>query len=467
MRKKISRLQSFLYIVPAVCMMLAFFHPAPPAPAALKISANARFFATQNGEPFFWLGDTGWLLFSKLNREETETYLENRRQKGFTVIQVMVLHGTADVNAYGDTATLRHNVGQPHVTPGSNFSDAAQYDFWDHIDWVVSKAAEKGLYMAMVPVWGGNVKAGNVNQQQAKAYASFLAQRYRSKPNVIWMNGGDIKGTDSMNVWNTIGNTLHQQDPGHLITFHPFGRMQSSIWFHNQPWLYFNMVQSGHRRYSQDSVDLAYGEDNWKYIQTDYAKKPVKPVLDGEPSYENIPQGLHDTTQPRWKADDVRRYGYWSVFAGACGYTYGDNAVMQMRKKGEKGGAYGAKDFWFDAIDDPGAGQMVYLKKLMLSRPYFDRVPDQSLIAGDQGSRYEFILATRGANYAFIYTYTGRSFGVNMGKIAGSTVKASWYNPRNGTISPIGMRPNQGIQQFDPPGGPQDGNDWVLILDKA
>ena len=59
----------------------------------------------------------------------------------------------------------------------------------------------------------------------------------------------------------------------------------------------------------------------------EWLKKPVKPVLDGEPSYEGIPHGLHDTTLPRWKAKDVRRYGYWSVFAGAADYTYGDNAV--------------------------------------------------------------------------------------------------------------------------------------------
>jgi hypothetical protein len=29
----------------------------------LKVSANKRFFQTAGGKPFFWLGDTGWLLF--------------------------------------------------------------------------------------------------------------------------------------------------------------------------------------------------------------------------------------------------------------------------------------------------------------------------------------------------------------------------------------------------------------------
>ena len=55
----------------------------------------------------------------------------------------------------------------------------------------------------------------------------------------------------------------------------------------------------------------------------DYALKPTKPTLDGEPSYEHIPEGLHDSLNRRWNAADIRRYAYWSVFAGAAGFTYG------------------------------------------------------------------------------------------------------------------------------------------------
>lgn len=434
----------------------------------LKVSANHRYFTTAAGKPFFWLGDTGWLLFSKLNREDAEKYLEDRRKKGFNVIQVMVLHSVKVVNAYGDTALLNHNVATPRVIPGNSFADKKTYDYWDHVDYIVDLAAKKGIYIAMVPVWGSNVKEGAVNQHQAKIYAEFLAKRYKSKPNVIWMNGGDIPGSDSIKVWNTIGATLHQYDPAHIITFHPRGRTQSSRWFHNQSWLSFNIFQSGHRDYTQDTSknDLNYGEDNWKYVNADYRRLPAKPSFDAEPSYEGIPHGLHDTLQPRWTASDVRRYGYWSVFAGACGYTYGNNSVMQMHKPGEKGASYGAKSPWFDAINDPGAAQMIYLKKLMLSRPYFERVPDQSLIQSNkQGKKYDFLIATRGKNYAFVYTYNGRNMPVVMGKIAGQKVKASWYDPRTGETKTIGSFTNKGTHEFDPPGEVKDGNDWVLILD--
>src|SRR6476620_9173944 len=79
----------------------------------LKVSDNQRYLATENGHPFFWLGDTGWLLFNKLDRAEAETYLEDRKQKGFNVIQAMVLHTVPSVNVYGDTSLVNANIAQP------------------------------------------------------------------------------------------------------------------------------------------------------------------------------------------------------------------------------------------------------------------------------------------------------------------------------------------------------------------
>lgn len=434
-----------------------------------KVSENKRYFVTEKGNPFFWLGDTGWLLFVKLTREEADQYLEDRRQKGFNVIQVMVVHNVkAGVNVYGDSALVGHNVSRPKVTPGNSFADSEQYDFWDHVEWVIDKAAEKGIYMALVPVWGSNVKSGLVSRSEAESYARFLAERFRNKKNIVWLNGGDIKGSDSTAIWNIIGNTLKKYDPNHLVSFHPFGRSTSSLWFHNEPWLDFNMFQSGHRDYAQDTAknELHFAVDNWKFVNYDYAKEPKKPTLDGEPSYEKIPHGLHDTTQAYWNENDVRRYAYWSVFAGAAGFTYGHNSIMQFHKPTDHGSAYGAKNYWYEAINDPGGKQMIYLKKLILSHAYFERVPDQSLIA-DQGQRYDYQAATHGKQYAYIYTFNGRDIKVNMGKITGAKVKASWYSPRDGKLSSVGLFPNKGVISFDPPGEVADGNDWVLVLDSV
>lgn len=460
--------------VRSICLLLIFTwvtittYAQPDNNHQLKVSANHSFFVGENGKPFFWLGDTGWLLFTKLTREEAEIYLEDRRLKGFNVIQVMLLHTVAAVNVYGDSALINKNVAHPRTTPDSTTEYINQYDYWDHVEYIIDLAAKKNLYMALVPVWGSNVKAGLVKKEDAEEYARWLADRFHNKWNIIWLNGGDTKGGDAINTWNAIGNTLKSNDPGHLITFHPFGRTSSSQWFHNETWLDFNMFQSGHKNYEQNAAagDAAFGPDNYKYVNHDAHLEPLKPVLDGEPSYELIPQGLHDTTQPYWLAKDVRRYAYWSVFAGAAGHTYGHSSVMQMHLPKDVKSAYGSKKYWYQALNDDGARQMLYLKKLILSKPYFERIPDQSLIAGEVGVKYNYIAATRGNDFAFIYNYTGRTFEVNMGKIKGQKLRASWYNPRNGRTTSLGIVENKGTHLFDPPGEKAEGNDWVLILEK-
>jgi hypothetical protein len=456
----------------------------------LRVTENKRFFQTAQGNPFFWLGDTGWLLFSKCNRADALQYLDARKKQGFNVIQVMVLHELFDVNVYGDSALHNKNIATPNVQSIKNYELGIKnsnfrhtkgkvkylpiqyqngYSFWNHIDFIVDEAAKRGIYMALVPLWGSNLKAGGISVQQAELYAAFLAKRYAQKSNIIWLNGGDIKGSDGLEVWNAIGTTLRLNNPKHLITFHPRGRTSSSDWFHQQPWLDFNMFQSGHKDYLQDTVSTEkrhFGEDNWKYAQVDYALQPTKPTLDGEPSYENIPHGLHDSLAKRWLAADLRRYAYWSVFAGGAGFTYGENAVMQFNKMGDVGANFGVESNWKKVIQAPGANQMQFLKALLLSKPYIERMPAQEIIVDNNGENYAYLLATKGKNYAFVYTYTGKNITINCSTLGFVIGKASWYNPRNGKRTRTNIFSNTSLPVFDPPGVPMNGNDWVLILEK-
>lgn len=432
----------------------------------LKVSANKRFFQTADGKPFFWLGDTGWLLFKKCKREDAVLYLDDRQRKGYNVIQVMLVHDVNDaVNVYGDSSIHNKDVSKP-VLNDEHIVDDMKYGFWDHVDYIIREAEKRGIYMALVPVWGGNIK--KVSPEQGKAYATFLANRYKNFSNIIWLNGGDIKGSDGLETWNMIGNTIRSIDKKHLIGFHPRGRNSSSTWFHNEPWLDFNMFQSGHRSYAQDTLSnetLHYGEDNWRYMNDDYALKPVKPSFDGEPSYEAIPYGLHEANQPYWKDHEIRRYAYWSVFAGGCGFTYGHNAVMQFYTAPDPSASYFPKENWKEGIKAPGAGQMQVLKKLILGRSYFDRVPAQDAVINN-GERYDYIAATRGNNYALFYTYTGRNFKVDLKKLKFIPRKAALFSPATGERKSITEYRNTLEMEFDPPGEPANGNDWVLILEK-
>lgn len=424
------------------------------------MSANGRFLQHENGTPFFWLGETAWLFPSRLDRDEAAYYIGETAKNGYNVIQISVLHGLNAMNAYGHAA----------LPNGFDFKDIdkeGEYNYWKHVDYIVQQARMRGIYIAIVCVWGGNVKNGGVSEEDARKYGEFLAKRYKDEPNIVWIIGGDVRGDVKPEVWRALATTIKGIDSGHIMTYHPLGRTMSATWFNGEEWLDFNMFQSGHRRYGQRRGDGDYSiqenteEDSWRFVDRSQAFTPVKPVLDGEPSYEHIPQGLHDAREPYWEAEDVRRYAYWSVFGGSCGHTYGHNSTMQMYRPGI-GAAYGAKRYWWDAIHDPGCCQMQFLKRLMLAFPYFERVADQSVIAGENGTRYERAIATRGKDYLLVYNYTNRLMEVDLTKISGAKKKVWWYSPVSGLTEYIGEFPN-GKREFVHDSGYRAGNDWVLI----
>ncbi len=49
--------------------------------ARLKVSDNRRFLVHSDGKPFFYLGDTAWELFHRLDREQATRYLEDRAKR--------------------------------------------------------------------------------------------------------------------------------------------------------------------------------------------------------------------------------------------------------------------------------------------------------------------------------------------------------------------------------------------------
>jgi hypothetical protein len=386
------------------------------------------------------------------------------KSKGFNVVQVSILHEIPFYNVYGKPAL-------PYGFDFSKIGTSPDYGYWDHIDYMVKSAAKNGLYVAMVCVWGSAVNAGLLSAENAVKYGTFLANRYKDKPNVIWIIGGDTPGDKKPEVWKALATTIRSIDKNHLMTYHPRGRNCSAQWFNDEAWLDFNMFQSGHRRYGQRSGDGELlkeentEEDNWRYVENTYKSANPKPILDGEPSYEDIPAGLHDGTERRWQACDVRRYAYWSVFAGSFGHTYGNNSVMQMWTPGLKP-AYFADKPWYQALELPGYGQMRYLKALMLTFPFTQGEPAQSILVGENGQQYDHLVATKGPGYALVYNYTGREIKINLDAISLEPKNLWWFDPATGSLQFIENKPG-GIVTYVPEGGNRPGNDKVLIVTDA
>ena len=242
------------------------------------------------------------------------------------------------------------------------------------------------------------------------------------------------------------------------------------------------MFQSGHRRYDQRTIesdkaendddpepDSSWkGEDNWRYVLEDLSLANPKPTLDGEPSYEGIPQGLHDFTQPRWTDVDIRRYAYWSVLAGACGFTYGHNAIMQMYKPQFAPGSFGVSETWEQALSAPGAGQMQHLRNLMENLDYRNGTHAPEILVGNPGKKYRRLLANNGPRYVLVYAYTPQPITVDLDRVSpgSADIRVQWLNPMDGMVSEAGIIPAGGKHCFNPPAdagtGPE--NDRLLLL---
>jgi hypothetical protein len=232
----------------------------------------------------------------------------------------------------------------------------------------------------------------------------------------------------------------------------------------NESWLSMNAMQTGHG---------ARETEVWNWVAYDYQMKPPKPTLDMEPCYEDHPVNPWDGKWTRQRgyffAYDVRLRTYRGLFAGSCGVTYGDHQVWQFLDPAR----YAPINIgdtvigWKKALHSEAAGQMQYLKKLMLSRPYFSRIPDPELIVSDRGSSYiDYVSATRDANgsFAMIHLPLNKPVTVSLEKISGNRKNITWYDPRTGKSIPAPAVQGKGVRRFTPP---KQGRDWVLIIDDA
>ena len=432
----------------------------------LKVSENKRFLVHEDGTPFFWLGNTAWLISERLDRDEVEFYLTREREAGYNVEQIQVLNAIPTYNKYGHQANDASFNFAKYTVPGI-------YGYWDHLDYIVDFAASQGIYIAMDCIWGSQISM--MDAQKAAMLGKFLGERYRNKPNIIWMIGGDIMGDKGMSSWDALARAIKKVDANHLMTFHPRGRTTSAWWYNDREWLDFNMFQSGHRRYGQRNGDGDYTikenteEDNWRYVTMSLPRsvggelesEMLHPVIDGEPSYEDIPQGLHDFSAPRWKDCDVRRYAYWAVFAGCFGHTYGHNSIMQFMRPGLLG-SFGAEKPWWEAMQDSGYHQMKYLKWLILSFPFTDRVADQSIVCGQNGERYDRVVVCRGKDYLLAYNYSGKPMCLDLTKITGEKKKVWVMNPADGSLHFLGEMDNS-EQLFSFDVAYLQGSDRVII----
>ena len=424
----------------------------------LKISPNRRHLLDSDGAPFFYLADTAWRLLYRLDKAEADHYLRDRAGKGFNAIQMVVFDIRYQPNRFGQAPYEDNDPLRPNES------------FFEHLDWVVRRCEELGMYAVLLPNWGYIVTARSpggehflecplADESNAYAQGNFLGRRYRGR-SVIWMLGGDQPEHGKAEVFRLQAAGIADGDGGEgLITYHPCGQASSSRWFHNADWCDFNSIQSGH----------LLDNPNWRMIEHDWSLDPPKPTLDSEPMYENMPQFLRDF-YPRADAWLVRKQAYWAAFSGACGHTYGCNDVFMFWRPGGPEPTFGANLPWPIALQLPGSHQIGYLRELLEGIPeYASRIPDNDLIVRtDRAADAGHVCATSSADRGLVLCYTshGHGFTIDMEILPAERLKARWFDPRAGEYQDPEMIPGRAFHTFIPP-KTGDGYDWVLRLEPA
>lgn len=415
---------------------------------ALEISSKKRHLVTSGGKPFFWLGDTAWEMLHRLSLEETKHYFENRKEKGFTLIQTVILaelDGLNSPNAAGHTPLKNHDPKQPNEA------------YFAHLDQVVSLAGEMGLYLGLLPTWGDkfNKKWGLgpeiFSPENACSYGRFLGQRYGHWNHIVWILGGDRipENEQQREIIEQMAAGIAENDQYSLMSYHPNGGYMASDIFGDASWLNIDLFQTRHQK----------GFREYRFTRKARKRNPIRPVIDGEPGYENIPNLLNKWNFQRLNAADIRRSAYWNMLSGAAGYTYGCNEIWQMHD-GKTDPKFGAQFSWKEALDLPGSGQMGIMRTIFESLPWQEMEPEAKVLGGLNWKfgPLKVAIATANKDWLLIYSPDGKKISLTRKLFRKNKRMAYWINPENGQVQEV--KDSSGHVFIVP----DKNRDWLLLV---
>jgi hypothetical protein len=457
--------------------------PLAAAPAfPVRFSASGRYLEDQAHQPWRIQADAGWLLACATPANVT-SYLDDRKAKGFNALYLMgMVHPGAFSSYCGGRAPNDYNNDPPFTTANDFTTPGTAY--WANMDSIIQKAWDRGIaviffydylgYPGTDQGWWSEVQSQSSSAMTT--WGTFLGNRYKGFPNVIWAASGDygnlsgalltnvnaaitaIKAAGANQLWAAEFN-----EPNQIPTLD-----DSNV---------SSIVDAGGTRTMNSYYGYGDASKYDVYSTADRAARvsPARPSWMQESTYEgedNVSQGLVDRV---WS---TRRARFWSVLAGSiAGDGFGSKGVWTL------GG--GNATAWMAAWQSPGSVQSGHAFSLFASLPWWDLLPSgtgtgfagKTLVSSGNGSCSSGDLTcitsavTADGNWLLAY-YPGTdggtataAFSVDLGAMSGPS-RARWWNPRTGAWTAIATGlAHTGTQAFKTPGSNGGGNDWLLVLD--
>ncbi len=445
----------------------------PNLRGSLRISESGRYFEYADGTPVFLLANTLWggnTARCGLGENESGPFFQHlfdRKAKGFNTMLMQYFHGYGD---YPDSPGHRNEGGKPYLDIETKELNPA---FFHYLDQRMEALWREGFIVAIPTTWWGKTKNCVFTPEDAERISAYCAVRYGAY-NSIWSISGEYQYAFDDCGWteadfNRIGRVVQQHNPfGRPLSIHPSGRTnwdpphntQSSLPFHDQPWLDHHWLQTGQ---SRDRLHNMVSRS----VETRLAR-PATPVFLSEAYYERSfdAEGAYTS---RWQV-------WTSLVQGTCGFGYGTFGIWQFYDpddpRGETGKHANQVVPWWDAFDLPGSrevgpvhsalGQLDWWKlepatnKIRvdgnpgvspsaedISPPQAARIGDQAWILyiprGNAGKRIQLLDTSKG-------DWTG-----------------SWINPRTGARFSSASVSVQGRQLRLPDLPKPQNEDWVFL----
>jgi hypothetical protein len=404
---------------------------------------DCRYLVDSGNKPFFWLGDAAWSMIAQLNREDADFYLDDRQEKGFTVLLSSLIEhkfcSNPPANYYGELPFT----GRPFSTPNEKY--------FEHAEYVISSAARRNIVILLAPLYlgygcgdeGWCTEVKDASPSELYSYGKYIGERFKGHSNIVWIIGGDTDPTVVKDKVLEMIRGIRENDTIHLFSAHNQPESMAITPWQDESWLTVNNV------YSYDSV-------LYTHFKTAFQIKPVKPFYLCESAYENE----HSST-PR----QLRTQAYQAMLSGAMGYIFGNCPIWH----------FGSYEKWCNLTDwkkelnNTGSRSMYYFQKLFRSRPWYSLIPDFEHVVitsgfGKWGFRdYVTASLTADANTLIAYLPSARSLTINADKINGKKAICWWYDPSTGNAYKVATFNSKGYREFTPP---HDG-DWVLVIDNA
>jgi hypothetical protein len=475
---ELAATQSFV-TAPAVAVTWEVTRVPFAAPTAfpVRFSANGRYLEDQAGRPWRIQADAAWTMSAKATSAQVDTYLADRKAKGFNAFYLMAMvhpGGYASVpNAPANAAGALPFAGAPFLSPSE--------PYWAFIDTIVDKAAAQGIAVMLAYDYlgwqGGSMgwatEVGALTEAQATAWGTWLGNRYASRSNVIWFAAGDYRPPS--------GSPLERNVVATIRAIKAAGANQVFMAELNE----YDDIPSLEGAYITTTADgpgpgramtnsfYGYGPtchyEVYATAASAYTASPTRPAFMQEGTYEgpnedNCHIGLVDEV---WSA---RRGRLWSVLGGAtAGDGFGSNLVWSWQS--------------FPAsLQSPGSVQSSYAFALFAQLPWWDLLPSGAaagrvLVPSGGGScasaPFDCVTAAVTVDRSWLLAYypgsdggtAAATFSVDLGALSGPS-RARWWNPRTGAWTAIatGLAVS-GTRSFTTPGSNGGGNDWLLVLD--